>query len=77
MNWPEESGLSSGGWCSQVTKERGLSCHPPPFPSQLRDMERVAGGWVGRDLGLKPVDVAAVAEKVAFQWVTAVAFLII
>lgn len=45
--------------------------------SQLSDMEGVAGGRVGRDLRLQSVDVAAVAEQVAFQWITAVALFII
>lgn len=40
-------------------------------------MEGVAGGHVGRNLRLEPVDVAAVAEKVAFQWVTAVALFVV
>lgn len=40
-------------------------------------MEGIAGGHVGRNLRLEPVDVAAVAEKVAFQWVTAVALLVV
>lgn len=62
---------------SWITWEAALSCCPPSSPSQLCDMEGVAGGHVGRDLRLEPVDVAAVAEKVAFQWVTAVALLIV
>lgn len=53
-----------------------FSAHPPP-PSQLCDMEGVTGGQVGRDLGLEPVDVAAVAEQVAFQWITAVALFVV
>lgn len=40
-------------------------------------MERVAGGRVGRNLRLEPKDVAVVAEQVAFQWITAVPFLVI
>lgn len=40
-------------------------------------MEGVTGGQVGRDLGLEPVDVAAVAEQVAFQWITAVALFVV
>ena len=47
-------------------------------PSQLGDMQGVAGGRVGGGaLGLEPLDVAAVAEQVASQGVTAVALLII
>lgn len=49
----------------------------PPCPSQLCDMEGVAGGQVGRDLRLEAVDVAAVAKQVAFQWITSVALFII
>lgn len=62
---------------SWITWEAGLSCCLPSSPSQLRDMEGVAGGHVGRDLRLEPVDVAAVAEQVAFQWVTSVALFVI
>jgi len=40
-------------------------------------MEGVAGGQVGRDLRLEPVDVAAVAEQVAFQWIAAVALFVV
>lgn len=49
----------------------------PSNPSQFSDMEGVAWGRVGRDLRLEPVDVAAVAEQVAFQWITAVALLVV
>lgn len=62
---------------SRITWEAGLGCCPPSSPSQLCDMEGVAGGQVGRDLRLEPVDVAAMAEQVAFQWITAVALFII
>lgn len=54
-----------------------VAAHPPPSPSQLCDMEGVAGGHVGRDLRLETVDVAAVAKQVAFQWITSVALFII
>lgn len=40
-------------------------------------MERVAGRQVGRDLWLEAVDVAAVAEQVSIQRVTAVSLFII
>lgn len=50
---------------------------PTLLPSQLCDVEGVAGGDVGRDLRLKPVDVAAVAEQVAVQWITAVSLFIV
>lgn len=40
-------------------------------------MEGVAGGQVGGHLRLQPVDVAAVAEQVAVQGVTAVALLVV
>lgn len=40
-------------------------------------MEGVAGGQMTRDLRLKAVDVAAVAEQVGVQWVTAVALLVV
>lgn len=45
--------------------------------SELRDVEGVAGRRVGGDLRLEPMDVAAVAEQMTFQWITAVALLII
>ena len=32
---------------------------------------------MGGDLRLEPMDVAAVAEQVAFQWITAVALLVV
>lgn len=49
---------AGGGTClffspllvSQITWEAGLGCCPPSSPSQLCDMEGVAGGHVGRDL---------------------------
>lgn len=50
---------------------------PGPSLSQFGDVERVAGGRVAGNLGLEPVNVAAVAEQVAFQRVTAVALLVI
>lgn len=67
---------------SQITwmeGERGwLAEDPvPPTPSQLSDMERVAGRHVVGHLGLEAVDVAAVAEQVALQRVAAVALLIV
>lgn len=62
---------------SRITWEAGLGCCPPSSPSQLCDMEGVAGGQVGRDLRLEAVDVAAVAEQVAFQWITAVALFVV
>lgn len=40
-------------------------------------MEGVARWRVGRDLWLQSVDVAAVAEQVALQWITAVALFVI
>lgn len=40
-------------------------------------MKWVAGGHVGGDLRLEPVDVTAVAEQVTFQWVTAVTLFIV
>lgn len=46
-------------------------------PSQFSNVEGVARRRVGRDLGLEPVDVAAVTEKVTFQGITAVAFFIV
>lgn len=58
--------LGGGAWCSL-----------PPPPSQFGDMEGVAGGRVGGDLRLEPVDVAAMAEQVAFQWITAVALFVV
>lgn len=62
---------------SRITWEAGLGCCPPSSPSQLGDVEGVAGGQVGRDLRLEPVDVAAVAEQVAFQWITAVTLFVV
>lgn len=62
---------------SRITWEAGHGCCPPSSPSQLSDMEGVAGGQVGRDLRLEPVDVATVAQQVAFQWITAVALFVI
>lgn len=62
---------------SRITWEAGLGCCPPSSPSQLCDVEGVAGGKVGGDLRLEPVDVAAVAEQVAFQWITAVALFVV
>lgn len=58
-------------------REGSIAAHPPPLPSQLGNMEGVVGGRVCRDLGLEPVDVAAVAEKVAFQRITAVSLLVV
>lgn len=40
-------------------------------------MEGVAGRQMTRDLWLKAVDVAAVAEQVTVQWITAVALLVV
>lgn len=40
-------------------------------------MKGVAGGQVGRDLRLEAVDVAAMAEQVAIQWITAVSLFIV
>lgn len=54
---------------------RGTGRLPPP--SQLCDVEGVAGGHVGRHLRLEAVDVAAVAEQVALQRVAAVALFIV
>lgn len=50
---------------------------PPSSPSQLCDMEGIAGGQVGRHLRLEPVNVAAVAEQVTFQWITAVTLFVV
>lgn len=50
---------------------------PAPSLSQLGDVEGVAGGRVAGNLGLEPVNVAAMAEQVAFQRITAVALLVI
>lgn len=49
----------------------------PLAPSQLCDVEGVAGGHVGRHLRLEAMDVAAVAEQVALQWVAAVALFVV
>lgn len=68
---------------SQITwmeGERGRLAEdpvPPSPPSQLSDMERVAGRHVVGHLSLEAVDVAAVAEQVALQRVAAVALLIV
>lgn len=62
---------------SRITWKAGLGCCPSSSPSQLCDMEGVAGRQVGRDLRLEPVDVAAVAEQVTFQWITSVAFFVV
>lgn len=62
---------------SRITWEAGLGCCPTSSPSQLCDMEGIAGGQVGRDLRLKAMDVAAVAEQVAIQWITAVALFVV
>lgn len=65
-------------WCLRSPgREGSVATHPPPPPSQLSDMKGVAGGRVCWDLGLEPVDVAAVAEKVAFQRITAVSLFIV
>lgn len=51
----------------------------PSSSSQLRDVERVAGGQRvgGGRLRLEAVDVAAVAEQVAIQRVAAVSLLVV
>lgn len=65
-------------WCLRSPGREGLvAAHPPPPPSQLGYMEGVVGGRVCRDLGLETVNVAAMAEKVAFQRITAVALLVV
>lgn len=55
--------------------EVGLDC--PPSSLQLRDVEWVARRQVGRDLWLQAMDVAAVAEQVTIQWITAVSLFIV
>lgn len=44
---------------------------------QLGDVQRVSGRRGARTLGLKPLDVAAVAEQVSLQWVTTMALLVV
>lgn len=44
---------------------------------QLGDVQRVGGRRRTGDLGLKPLDMTAVAEEVSFQRVTAVALLVV
>lgn len=73
---PEDRGRSSeASVVSQITWEVGPECCPSY--SQLCDMEGVTGRQMSRDLWLKAVDVAAVAEQVAIQWITAVSLFII
>ena len=56
----------------------GLSPPPSSPPSQLGDVQRVAGGGlVGQGRGLQPVDVAAVAQQVGFKRVAAVPLLVV
>lgn len=63
-------------WCLRSPERRGLDAVPPSF-SQLCDMEGVAGRQMTSNLWLKAVDVAAVAEQVTVQWITAVALLVV
>lgn len=65
--------LSSAG----VLDHLGGRTRSPLPPLKFSHMKRVAWRRVGGDLGLKPVDVAAVAQEMAFQRVTAVTFLIV
>lgn len=73
-----KGGLELWGFCGVSDHRSGGACMLPPPPySQLCDMEGVAGRQMSRDLWLKAVDVAAVAEQVSIQWITAVSLFII